>query len=180
MFDTLIISHFVFDTESYEHFANNIIHSRPSGAHALIFAQVFDLLDSEHGSEFCDQPKKSKNSRKNIFLQNRSKMHRKRPKCKKDTFWKKNILVTRLSFFRQNSHFCCRKVHFWDLPPLSLYVQCEIWLMFCILFHAVYSPNQPCFDIRFTFCFMSLQTSRKCFTPPWSHSCQNRRGTRRS
>ena len=48
MFDTWLISHFAFDTESYDYFANNIIHSRPSEAHALIFVQVFDLLDSEN------------------------------------------------------------------------------------------------------------------------------------
>ena len=120
MFDTLLNSHFVFDTGSYDHFANNIIHSRPSGAHALIFAQVFDLLDSEHGSEFCDQPKKSKNSRKNIFLQNRSKMHRKRPKCKKDTFWKKIFWSPDLVFFGKIHIFVDEKCIF-ETYPLSHY-----------------------------------------------------------
>ena len=99
MFDTWLISHFAFDTESYDHFANNIIHSRPSGAHALISAQDFDLLDSEDGFEFCDQPKKSKNSRKNIFLRDRFKMHRKRPKCKKTHFGKKLFRSPDLVFF---------------------------------------------------------------------------------
>ena len=68
MFDTWLISHFAFDTESYDYFANNIIHSRPSEAHALIFVQVFDLLDSENGSDYCDQPKKNRKILEKIFF----------------------------------------------------------------------------------------------------------------
>ena len=105
MFETLLSSHFAFKTGYNDHFANKTIHSRHSRAHALTFAQFYDLLDPENGSNCCDQPKKSKNSRKNIFLQNRFKMHRKRLKCKIRQFWTKNILVTRLSFFRQNPDF---------------------------------------------------------------------------